>query len=308
MSARELIVLGTASQVPTRARAHNSMLLRWDELGILFDPGEGTQRQMLFAGLAASEVTHVCITHFHGDHALGLAGMSQRFSLDRVAHPIQVIFPESGTQFFHNLTNATLYHHAAELVPVPIAGDGLFEVARAGKHRILAHALEHGVDCYGYRLQEEDGVRMDAAALEAVGVRGPAVSQLMAQGAIEVGGRTVRLDEVSAPRVGQSFALVMDTRPCRGARALMHGADLVAAESTYLDVDADIAAAHFHMTARQAASMAREAGARRLVLTHFSQRYTDHTPFRVEAEAAFGAEVVVANDLTRVSAPPRLTG
>jgi ribonuclease Z len=85
----------------------------------------------------------------------------------------------------------------------------------------------------------------------------------------------------------------------------MEGADLVVAEATYLDADADVADAHFHMTARQAATLARRAGARRLVLTHFSQRYTDLTPFRVEAEDAFGGEVVVADDLTRVSAPPR---
>lgn len=305
MSARELIVLGTASQVPTRARAHNSLLLRWDALGLLFDPGEGTQRQMLFAGLAASEVTHVCITHFHGDHALGLAGMSQRFSLDRVPHAITVSFPESGTQFFHNLTHATAYFHAAELRPNPIGGDGLFEVARAGKHRLLAHALDHGIDCYGYRLQEDDGVRMDAAALQAAGVRGPAIGELIARGALELDGRTVRLEDVSTPRAGQSFAIVMDTRPCAGALALMEGADLVVAEATYLDADADVADAHFHMTARQAATLARRAGARRLVLTHFSQRYTDLTPFRVEAEDAFGGEVVVADDLTRVSAPPR---
>ena len=76
MSAREVIFLGTASQVPTRHRNHNALFLRWDELGILFDPGEGTQRQLLIAGVAATQITHICITHFHGDHCLGLAALA----------------------------------------------------------------------------------------------------------------------------------------------------------------------------------------------------------------------------------------
>ena len=87
LSVRELVVLGTASQVPTRHRNHNGYLLRWDGEGLLFDPGEGTQRQMLRAGVAAHDLNRICVTHFHGDHSLGLAGVIQRINLDRVPHP-----------------------------------------------------------------------------------------------------------------------------------------------------------------------------------------------------------------------------
>ena len=93
MSNRELVVLGTASQAPTRRRNHNGYFLRWDGEGLLFDPGEGTQRQMLFAGVTASQVTRVCITHFHGDHCLGLPGVLQRMSLDRVPHVVEICYP-----------------------------------------------------------------------------------------------------------------------------------------------------------------------------------------------------------------------
>src|SRR5262245_6257470 len=89
MSVREVIFLGTASQVPTRHRNHNSLLLLWDDLGILFDPGEGTQRQMTLAGISAAQITHIAVTHFHGDHCLGLAGVIQRLSLDEVPHPVE---------------------------------------------------------------------------------------------------------------------------------------------------------------------------------------------------------------------------
>src|SRR5258707_14930682 len=119
MSAREVIVLGTASQVPTRARNHNAVFLLWDEYGVLFDPGEGTQRQMTRAGLSATQITHIAITHFHGDHCLGLAGIIQRLSLDRVPQPVEVIYPGSGQAFFERLRHASHFHEVAELIPRP---------------------------------------------------------------------------------------------------------------------------------------------------------------------------------------------
>ena len=103
MSNRELVVLGTASQAPTRSRNHNGYFLRWDDEGLLFDPGEGTQRQMLFAGVTASQVTRICITHFHGDHCLGLPGVLQRMSLDQVAHVVEVCYPAESQEVFGRL-------------------------------------------------------------------------------------------------------------------------------------------------------------------------------------------------------------
>ena len=100
MSERELVVLGTAIQAPTRSRNHNGYLLLWDGEGLLFDPGEGTQRQMLFAGVTASQITRICITHFHGDHCLGLPGVLQRMSLDRVPHVVEACYPAENRDVF----------------------------------------------------------------------------------------------------------------------------------------------------------------------------------------------------------------
>src|SRR3954451_22944161 len=144
MSTRAVTFLGTASQVPTRQRNHNALFLTWDDLGILFDPGEGTQRQMTLAGLSAAQVTHVAITHFHGDHCLGLAGIIQRLSLDRVTHPVEVLYPASGQAYFERLRHASSFYEVAELVPRPVGvrpGEEV-EVCRAGKVRFLARALE----------------------------------------------------------------------------------------------------------------------------------------------------------------------
>ena len=120
MANRELVILGTASQAPTRVRNHNGYLLRWEDEGLLFDPGEGTQRQMLLAGVRASEISRICITHFHGDHCLGLPGVLQRLSLDRVAHEVACYYPAEGQEFFRRLRHAAIFHDLATLREHPV--------------------------------------------------------------------------------------------------------------------------------------------------------------------------------------------
>lgn len=300
MSVRELVVLGTSSQVPTRYRNHNGYLLRWDEEGLLFDPGEGTQRQMIYAEVTVSAINRVMITHFHGDHCLGFAGITQRLSLDRVAHPIDVYFPASGMVFYNRLKSASIYHAFSTLVPHPIEEEGL--IFENDKITLEARRLDHAVETYGYRLKEKDRRTMLPEVLEAKGIRGRQIGELQRHGSIEVGGQTVLLDEVSVPKRGQSMAFVMDTRPCRSAVELARGVDLLVCESTYLSSEAKEAHDHGHMTASDAAQVAKEAGARRLVLTHFSQRYPSTEPFLTEARAIH-PDVVVAKDCKRFEVP-----
>jgi ribonuclease Z len=303
MSGRELVVLGTASQAPTRTRNQNGYLLRWDGQGFLFDPGEGTQRQLLLAGVPSSAITRICVTHFHGDHCLGLPGVIQRLSLDGVAHPVVAHFPASGREYFARLRHASSFHEVADLREEPIEGDSV--LASGPEGTLSARRLEHPVEAFGYRFAEPDGRRMLPERLAERGVAGPDVGRLQREGALDVDGRTVRLADVSASRRGQRFAFVMDTRLCEAVYALADGVDLLVIESTFLTEDEVLARTYGHLTARQAASVAADCGVRRLVLTHFSQRYTD--PARIAAEAAevFGGEVVVAEDLARIPLPSR---
>ncbi len=301
---RELVVLGTASQVPTRLRSHNGYLLRWDGEGLLFDPGEGAQRQMLLAGVSATDVTRICLTHFHGDHCLGVPGVLQRLSLDQVAHPVDAYYPASGREYFARLRHACAFHETAVLRERPVERDG--ELVRAGFGTLSAYRLVHGVDAYGYRLVEPDGRRMLPDRLATYGIAGPAVGRLQREGSIEVGGRTVTADEVSQARPGQRFGFVMDTRLCDGVFAVAEGVDLLVIESTFADGDADLAWRYGHLTAGQAGRVAAESGVRTLVLTHFSQRYPDPAVFADEARRHFDGELVVAADLMRVPVPPRV--
>ncbi len=303
MSIRELVVLGTASQVPTRQRNHNGYVLRWENEVILFDPGEGTQRQMLQAGVSATDLTRICVTHFHGDHCLGLPGIIQRLSLDRVPHPVTAHYPAGGAEYFARLRHASSFHETADLRSEPIDRDGQQLPTSAGT--LEARRLRHPVETYGYRLVEPDDRRMRSDLLAAYGISGPAIGELIRAGHLDVAGRRVPLSAVSEPRPGQRFAFVMDTGLCDAVFALADRADLLVIESTFLTEDVALAAEVGHLTAAQAARVAVESGVRRLVLTHFSQRYPDPDRFAAEAREHFTGELVIATDLSRVPVPAR---
>ena len=308
VSSRELVALGTASQVPTRTRNHNGYVLFWDDEVILFDPGEGSQRQMLYAGISASDLTRIAITHLHGDHSLGLAGVVQRISLDGVPQTVPVTFPASGRRWIDALCDATAYFHQERLALQGLSRDGAVRRVPGELHgsaTLRAARLDHSLEAYGYRLDEPDGRRMDPVRLAAAGIFGPDVGRLARESTLQTRHGTVRVEDVSEPRPGQSFAFVMDTRMCDAVWSLADGVDLLVIESTFLDRDRNLAREHGHLTALEAATVAARCGVRSLVLTHFSQRYTDAAEFEKEARSVYDGELTVAADLDRVPVPRR---
>lgn len=307
MPSRELVVLGTASQAPTRTRNHNGYFLRWDAAGLLFDPGEGTQRQMLLAGVTASSIGFIGLTHFHGDHCLGLPGVLQRMALDQVGHPVEVSYPAENKELLARLRGASLFRDNLALVERPAAGDG-GTVYATEAFTVEARPLAHRAPCFGYRLTEPDGRRMRPDLLMALGISGPDIGQVQKTGTVVRAGRLVTLEEVSTPRRGQRFAFVMDTRICEAAFELADGADMLVIESTFANAEAALARDYGHLTAGQAGQIAAASAARLLVLTHFSQRYDVAEVARFADEAAnagFTGEIVVASDLARVPVPKR---
>lgn len=281
MSAKMFIALGTASQVPTRERNHNGYFIRWDEEGFLLDPGEGTQRQMIFAGFAASQITKIFITHFHGDHCLGLAGVLQRISLDRVSHEVEIYYPEYGRKYIENLRNASVYYNVANITEKPFSSEGI--IFENEKLSVETRRLDHTIESWGYRFQESDSVSMIPEKLSELDIHGKDVGRLKTEGSIEIDGKKISVNQVSVTKKGQSVAFVMDTRVCDAAYQLAEDVDFLICESTYLSTETDDAIKNGHLTATQAAEIARKSNVGKLILTHFSQRYNSIEDFADEA-------------------------
>jgi ribonuclease Z len=296
MSTRDIVILGCSSQQPTRFRNHGAYLIRWNDEGFLIDPGEGTQRQFIFADIAPPTVTRIFISHFHGDHCLGLGSMLMRLNLDKVIHPIHCYYPASGKKNFDRLRYGCIYRDQITVIEHPISKPGIIE--QGPPFTIEAAFLEHGIDNLGYRFTEAPTLKFDAHKLKAFGIQGPLVRTLELQGAITIDDKTVRLDQVAHLRPGDTIAYIIDTRPCPAALHLARNAKVLICESTYLEEQRDLAHEYLHMTAKQAATLAKEANAQQLILTHFSARYRDPEVLGEEAKTIF-PNTHVAADLKR---------
>lgn len=297
MSVRDLTILGSSSQQPTRMRNHGAYLLRWNTEGFLFDPGEGTQRQFIHAGIAPPTVTRIFISHFHGDHCLGFGSMLMRLNLDEVKHEIHCYYPKSGKKFFDRLRYGTIYHDRLTVVEHPIEEAGV--VHDDGSFIISAEFLDHGVDNLAFLVQEKDERKYYKDKLDALGIKGERMRQLRQEGKVEIDGKVIYQDEVSYIRKGDSFAYISDTKECEGAERIAKGATMLLCESTYLEEAKEMAKKHHHLTAKQAAAIAKRAGVDTLVLTHFSARYLNLSLFEAEAREVF-LNTVVAQDFKQI--------
>ena len=293
MSVRDLIILGCSSQQPTRLRNHGAYLLRWNNEGLLLDPGEGTQRQFIFANVAPTCVTRIFVSHFHGDHCLGLGSMLMRLNLDKITHPVHCYYPASGKPFFDRLRFGTIYHDHVQVIEHPVQANGL--VHQDENFTIEAQFLDHGVENVGWRITEPDVYKFDRSKLKEFGIEGPLVRKIEEEKEIAYQGKKIHIRDVATLKKGRVFASVIDTRPTPAAINLAKNADLFLCESTYLEEHRELADKYHHLTAKQAAAIAKEAEAKELVLTHFSARYQDLQPFSEEAKSIF-ANTQTADD------------
>lgn len=294
MSVRDLIIFGTSAQQPTRYRNHGGYLLRWNGEGFLIDPGEGTQRQFIFAEVKPTSVTRILITHFHGDHCLGLGSMLMRLNLDKVTHPIHCYYPASGKKYFDRLRYSTIYHETIQVIEHPISEEGV--VHDDGQFTISVAFMKHGVHNLAYRITEKDEVRYEKEKLALLGIKGPMMKELIEKKWVEVGGKKVGIEEVSFIQKGDSFAVILDTKLCQSAFDIAKGAKMLLMEATYCENFKHLAEEYLHLTAKEAATVAKAANAKQLVLTHYSARYTDTAMHEAEAKTVF-LQTIAAEDL-----------
>ena len=286
----DLVFLGTSGSAPTAARAPTALLVRRGGDRLLFDCGEGTQRQLMRSTVGLPDLDQIFITHYHGDHYLGLPGMLKTFQLRQRELPLTVYGPPGLRELFSGLRRVFgKLAYELELVEVR-AGEAL---ERDG-YRVLAYPVHHGVSAVGYALDEYDRPgRFDEAAADALGIPfGPERGALQRGESITLSdGRVITPDTVvGEARPGRRVVLPGDTAPVETVRVLSEGADVLVHEATFAEEERDRAADTLHSTALQAAEVARDAGVRLLALTHVSPRYFGPELVR-EAQDVFPATV-----------------
>ncbi len=286
---------GTAGSVPTLRRGLPALLVRRGGDRILFDCGEGTQRQLV-STVGLTELTEIFLTHFHADHWLGLPGLLKTFDLRGRERPLTIHGPR-GLEELLTLALRLVGRVKFELALVELAHGQVLE--RDG-YAIAPFRVAHRGPAFGYALFEHErpGVFDPGAAVRHGLIPGPEFGRLQHGETI----RGVTPDQVLGPaRPGRKLVISGDTTPCETLRVAAHDADLLIHEATFAAEERDRAAQTGHSTATQAAAAAREAQARMLALTHISTRHPVRL-LREEARAEF-ASTVIPRDFDTIEIP-----
>jgi ribonuclease Z len=297
----DIVFLGTSGSAPTARRAPSALLVRRGGDRLLFDCGEGTQRQLLQSSVGLVDLREIFLTHFHLDHWLGLPGMLKTFALRDRQVPLTVYGPPGLKELFRELRRVVgRLSYPFELLEVR-AGDVL---EREG-YRLLVVPVAHGAAAVGYALVEEPRPgRFDVDTADALGIPvGPERGALQRGESVTLAdGRALTPDAVLGPaRPGRTIVYSGDTAPSDVLRAVAEHADVLVHEATFTEEEGVRAAETMHSTALQAAQLARDAGVRLLALTHVSPRYFGPELVR-EAREIF-ANTIVPRDFDVVEVP-----
>jgi ribonuclease Z len=297
----DLVFLGTSGSAPTASRAPTALLVRRGGDRLLFDCGEGTQRQLMRSTVGLPDLEEIFISHFHGDHYLGLPGMLKTFQLRQREVPLTIYGPAGLEELFVGLRRVFgKVGYPLELVEVR-PGE---EFLRDG-YRLLAFPVDHGVSAVGWALEEDERPgRFDNEVADALGVPfGPERGVLQRGEPVTLAdGRTIAAAEVVGPsRPGRRIVIPGDTAPIETIRVLAAGADVLVHEATFTEEERDRAADTLHSTARQAAEAAKAAGVRLLALTHVSPRFFG-PELLAEAREVF-ANTVLPRDFDVIEVP-----
>ncbi len=281
----QLTILGTSATVPTKERNHGGYLLTYKAEGLLFDCGEGIQRQMKQAGISFSKITRIFISHWHGDHMLGLPGLLQSMAMHQYTKELKIYGPPGSKIKFKKLLEAFESSYPIEATMHEVK-EGKFLDTK--DFYVESYPLSHRTRCYGYRFIEKDRRKIKISAIKKLGIpEGPLIGELQEGKTVTIKGKKVKPDQVSAVIKGQIFAYISDTRPNKNCHKLAKDADVLLCESSYSSEHKEKAEEYLHMTATEAAQIASQSNVKKLILTHFSARYKDTGILEEEARTVF---------------------
>ncbi|HLC77743.1 MAG TPA: ribonuclease Z [Candidatus Nanoarchaeia archaeon] len=294
----KLTFLGTADQIPSSDRNHTAILLTYEGDNILVDCGEGTQRQFRKAGLNPCKVTKILITHWHGDHVLGLPGLLSTLSLSGYNKKLYIYGPKGTKEFVMEMLRVFGFKKNYEIVAEEVSG----KFYDNGDFYLEAESMEHGIPCNAYSFVKKGQIRIDKAKLKKLKIKeGPHLVELKKGKDISFNGKNYKAKDLTYKDEDRKISFVLDTRDNKKIIPFVKDADLLVCESSFEDGLKEQAHEHLHLTSTQAGEIAKKAKVKKLVLTHLSQRYEKNTKFILNEAKKVFKDTLVVKDFDSVS-------
>lgn len=288
--------LGTASSIPTKRRNHTAMLLGYKDENILFDCGEGTQRQFRKAEVSPNKITRILLSHWHGDHMLGLPGLLQTMVMNGYNKELIIYGPKGSKQKMQELLNFFGIDGNNLKLQVHEVQSGI--VFDKSDFKVECAPMDHYGPCNGYSFIIKEKSRIDKAKLKKLKIgNGPHLGELARGKKVKINGKTIDGSKLIYKEEGKKVTFIVDSRFNENAIKLSKDSDLLICESSFSATESDLAKDHGHMTSEDASKIAKKSNSKKLALIHLSQRY-DAIPKMIlsEAKKTF-KEVFVPEDL-----------
>ena len=296
----EIIFLGTSGMAPTKERNVSSIYLEYKGEGILVDCGEAAQRQLLLAGKNRLKIRKILITHWHGDHVSGLIGLLQTISNSEKEVEITIIGPRGTKERMECLQKSVVFDNKPKLIIKEVDTKEKEVVINNENYYVEAINLHHSVPVVGYSFVEKDRLRVNMNKLRKLGVEeGPLVGRIKNGETIIINGKKIRPEEVTYTVKGKKVTFILDTLRCEEAIRLAENSDLLITEATFASDLEEKALETKHLTTKDAAQIAIESHSKKLIITHFSQRYKTVEKLEEEIKTFF-PNSECAYDLLRV--------
>lgn len=288
--------------VPTKDRNHLATALEYEGNLFLFDCGENTQKQIKIMKLPIGKIKKIFISHWHGDHVLGLPGLIQTLSNTDNVKGIEIYGPIDSKKYVENMLNCSIFESS---VPIEVNEfnpnkDEIIEVVSEKDYIIECCKLNHSVPCIGYSFKKKDSLNVDVKKAKKLGVEmTPELAKVKMGMPIVVNGKEIPSSELTYLKKGVKISFVFDTRPCKGINLLVKNSDYLVMETTFLfSKHSDKAEEYDHMSAKETAEIARDNKVGTLLMTHFSQRYKKVDEILEEAKEIFENSIVCSDLMT----------
>lgn len=296
----EITFLGTVSGIPSKARNHPAIVLEYygkQKDTLLFDCGEGTQKQLMISGISFMKINKIFITHWHADHFSGLIPLIQTMNLEKRTNELKIFGPEA-ERFVSDIVDLGYFglRFPVVAVNVPFEGKEISLIDETEEYQVFSTPVLHTVPAVAYCFKEKDKWSIDLKKLRQLGLkRGFWLKKLKKLGEAEFKGKKVKIEEVSNKKLGLKIVYSGDTKPCENVVKLAKDSNLLIHDCTFLEEDYTKA----HANVKQAAEIAKKAGVKQLILTHISRRYTDTKELEEKAKEIF-SNTQVAYDFMKV--------